>query len=874
MNWFSLFLAQMSQLASSKGVLYSVIAAMLVPIVYGGILLSPDWGPYDNLSNLPVAVVNNDKGAMSGGEPLNVGEDLVADLKKSNDLGWKFVDSEEAEKGLNSFNYYMVIEIPEDFSERVTTVLEPDPKVLELNYIQNEGLNFMAAQVTRSATEKLREKLANKITEKYANNIFASLGDVSKGFKTAADGSAQLHDGTSELHDGTGLLLTSLNEKSADISKLAAGTLELKSGTGQLAGTLAAKQGSISQLANGSKELAAGTAQLAGSLKSKQSDITKLATGSKDLKDGTGLLLSSLNEKSADITKLADGSADVNAGTGLLLQKLKEGQPGITQLAAGGKQLDEKMPELKAGTERVLAGLQGAQQAVKSQIGPGTATVAGGIEEVIKNSQSLGSNLQGLTALLETYLANNPGLSTDTEFLKILGTSRVIRDAATNPENGTKLQALQAGANQIAAAFNEKIPAEKGSLASGINELVVGQTLINNGVADLAAKAPTLAAGTASVAAGWDEMITKVGLLHEGTTQIAAGNKSVNAGWGTITAGVKELDGGAALISAGNQSVDKGWKELAAGANKINSGAAQVSDGNTTVDKGWRDLTAGASKIHSGAVQVSDGNVSVEKGWGELTDGVTKLNEGAGKLYDGSGQLAAGLKDGAEESGKVIANEKNIAMFASPVELISNKVHEYSQYRDSTAPYVMTLALFIGILIMSMFINFNKPQELYVSKMSWFAAKFLNLAALAVAQALLLSIVVLAFLGLEVTNPAGFIGYAVIVSIVFAAIVMFFASFGNIGRFILLALVVMQLSTTGANLPIDMLPENLRSISAYLPFTYSIAGFKALISLDNFTMAMTNLGVLLGFLVLFSLITATVYLFKTKEEPQQTDLAL
>ena len=104
MNWYSLFLAQMSQLASSKGILYSVIAALLVPIVYGGILLSPDWGPYDNLSNLPVAVVNNDKGALSGDEPLNVGEDLVADLKKSNDLGWKFVDSDEADKGLKALN--------------------------------------------------------------------------------------------------------------------------------------------------------------------------------------------------------------------------------------------------------------------------------------------------------------------------------------------------------------------------------------------------------------------------------------------------------------------------------------------------------------------------------------------------------------------------------------------------------------------------------------------------------------------------------------------------------------------------------------------------------------------------------------------------
>ncbi|WP_079508034.1 YhgE/Pip family protein [Mesobacillus jeotgali] len=855
MNWFSLFLAQMSQLASSKGVLYSVLAALLVPIVYGGILLSPDWGPYDNLSNLPVAVVNNDKGAMSGDEPLNVGEDLVADLKKSNDLGWKFVDSEEAEKGLQNFKYYMVIEIPEDFSERVTTVLEPDPKKLELNYIQNEGLNFMAAQVTRSATEKLREKLANKITEKYANNIFASLGEVSDGFKTAADGSAQLHDGTAELQDGTRLLLTSLNEKSADISKLAAGTLELKSGTDQLAGSLAGKQGDITRLANGSRELAAGTAQLAGSLKSKQSDITKLAAGSKDLKDGTGLLLNSLNEKSADITKLADGSAEVNSGTGLLLQKLKDGQPGITQLAAGGKQLEEKMPVLKAGTSNVLLGMQGVQQGVKR--------VEAGAQGVVNGVTLATLKTNELKDLLDQLIQNHSDLEGDPK----------INDIRLKiQEINTTLTQVNEPAKAVAGALKENNP--EGSLADGINQAIVGQTNITNGVADLAAKAPALAAGTASVAASWDEMISKVSLLHDGTTQIAAGNKSVNAGWGTITAGVKELDGGAALISAGNQTVDKGWKELAAGATKIHSGAAQVSNGNATVDNGWRELTAGASKIHSGAVQVSDGNISVEKGWGDLTDGVTKLNEGAGKLNDGSGQLAAGLKDGAEETGKIKADEKNIGMFSSPVELISNKVHEYSLYRDSTAPYVMTIALFAGILIMSLFINFNKPQELNVSKMSWFAVKFLNLASLAVIQAILLSIVVLVFLSLKVANPTGFILFAVMVSIVFTAIVMFFASFGNIGRFILLALVVMQLSTTGANLPIDMLPENLRSLSVYLPFTYSIAGFKALISLNDFTIALTNLAVLLVFLGLFALMTVTVFILKTKEEPQQTDLAM
>jgi len=875
MKVFSLLIAQMSQLASNKGVLYSMIAALLVPVVYGGILLSADWGPYDNLSNLPVAVVNNDKGAMSGDEPLNVGEDLVADLKKSKDLGWSFVDSEEAEKGLDSFKYYMVIEIPEDFSERVTTVMEPDPKKLELNYIQNEGLNFMAAQVTRSATEKLREKLANKVTEKYASNIFASLGDVSEGFKSAADGSSKLHDGTIELYNGTGLMLKSLTEKTADISKLAAGTVELKNGTGQLVSSLSSKQNDISKLANGSKQLEAGTAQLVGTLSAKQGDITKLADGSKVLKAGTGELLSSLTQKSDDIATLAKGSSDMNTGTGLLLQALKDKQPGINQLAAGGKLLGEKVPELKDGTAQVLTGLQKAQTAVKTEIAPGSKLIAGGVGEVIENSRNLGNNLQALTSLLNAYYEQNKDtLSNDPAFLTILGTANGIKDAATNTENAAKLQALQDGANRLAAAFNEKIPADKGSLAAGINDLVTGQTAIDQGVGSLAASAPVLSAGTASVASGWDEMITNVSKLHAGSTLIAEGNKSVNTGWGTMTAGVTALDNGAVQISAGNASVDKGWKELTTGASKIHTGVAQVSDGNASVDKGWKELTVGASKLHSGAVQISDGNASVEKGWGDLTDGVTKLNDGAGKLNDGSGELAAGLQDGAEKTGKIKANDKNIGMFASPVELVSNKVNEYPFYRDSTAPYVMTLALFAGILIMSLFMNIKKPEDVHITGLTWFGAKFMNLASLAVIQAVLLSVVVLWFLDLDVANPAGFILFAILASIVFAAIVLFFSSFGNIGRFILFALVVMQLSTTGANLPIDMLPENLRNMSVFMPFTYSIAGFKALISLNDFGGAMANLGVLLIFMALFTLLTITVYFFKMKDHSQQNDLAV
>ena len=74
--------------------------------------------------------------------------------------------------------------MPEDFSQKVTTVLDANPQVPELRYIQNEGLNFMGAQVTNSAVEKLREQLGDKITATYARTVFSRFTDIETGFAT------------------------------------------------------------------------------------------------------------------------------------------------------------------------------------------------------------------------------------------------------------------------------------------------------------------------------------------------------------------------------------------------------------------------------------------------------------------------------------------------------------------------------------------------------------------------------------------------------------------------------------------------------------------------------------------------------------------
>lgn len=86
------------------------------------------WDPYGHLDKLPVAVVNEDKGAMFEGEQLKLGDKLVSKLKDRKDFNFIFVGKEEGYKKLKDQEFYMLIEIPKDFSENATTLMDENPK--------------------------------------------------------------------------------------------------------------------------------------------------------------------------------------------------------------------------------------------------------------------------------------------------------------------------------------------------------------------------------------------------------------------------------------------------------------------------------------------------------------------------------------------------------------------------------------------------------------------------------------------------------------------------------------------------------------------------------------------------------------------------
>lgn len=879
MGSFKLFGTELKSLKNRKGALIALIGVLLIPIVYCAVLLSATWGPYDNLNNLPVAVINKDAGAVSDGNPINVGEDLVATLKESNTLGWDFVSEEEAKAGLESNKYYMLVEIPEDFSQKVTTVLTDNPQEPELKYIQNEGLNYMGSQVTNSAVERLREQLGDKITATYATTLLSKFGDVGTGFSAAADGSSQIYDGTVSLSDGTNTLLTSLTEKAPDIAKLAAGAQTANEGAGTLLSSVQKGTGDINTLASGAGQIASGVDKLNAGAKTLAGGLKQAQSGGKELEAGlSSQLVPGAKQLAAGAAQVGPGAAQFATGATGFVTGADQAVTGLEAVVAGVGQVAPGAQQVAGGVTLVVAGAGTLEAGAKTLAGgvttaitgvgtleTGAQSVAGGATQVVTGAGTLEAGAQavanGLAALLQ-----NPALAANPDVQKLAAAAGQVSAGITDLK--TKAGALETGAKQVAGGLTQ--------LKSQAGQLETGAKQVSAGITDLKTKAGALETGANQVAAGLgqinssvqsklaggvQQLRTGVTQLETGAQQLAAASQ-LSAGAQTLaTALEKQILPGVQSLNSGLTQLSTGAGTLTAGTSTLDAGTDQLAAGTQKLQNSWGTLTNGVSSLKTGLVQIADGNQTVNTGWGTLTDGATQLNDGANKLKDGSETLSTSLSSGAEQVNGLSVTDKNIAMFATPVKTVGEKVNSYTYYRDSTAPYILSLALFVGMLVLSFFVDFKKPATLPGSAFSWFVSKWLQLALFAVIQAVLVALFALFVLGLDFANPGLFILFAIFTSITFMSIVFFLVSVGgNIGRFIALVFIVLQLSITGSNLPIAMLPENLRNLSQFLPLTYSNAGFKSVISLGDTSLLSSNVGVLAIWLVATSALALVAFI--------------
>ncbi|WP_219334828.1 YhgE/Pip family protein, partial [Oenococcus oeni] len=89
----------------NKGLAFLLIGIMFVPALYAVIFLSSMWNAYGKAGNLPVAVVNNDKGASYQGKKINLGSKIKKQLLKNSELDFRSANEKQANKRLSDGKY-------------------------------------------------------------------------------------------------------------------------------------------------------------------------------------------------------------------------------------------------------------------------------------------------------------------------------------------------------------------------------------------------------------------------------------------------------------------------------------------------------------------------------------------------------------------------------------------------------------------------------------------------------------------------------------------------------------------------------------------------------------------------------------------------
>ena len=416
----------------------ALIFLLIVPLIYSGFFIAGYWNPYGRLDKLPVAVVNLDTGSTMDNKPVNAGGDFVKNLKENKDLDFRFVSEKLANKGLKDGKYYMVLTIPKDFSHKVSTLMDIHPQPAQLIYKINPGKNYVASQISTTATEKMKTKIANSITKSYADGVFSKFEELAQGLKDAGDGAAKINQGAIDAKNGMVLLSDGVHSSNDGAQQLKAGSSQLSQGQQKL-------NKGLDGLTTGSLALANGLSQLS-------EGQNKLALGMDHLADGTATLAKG-NAKLAQDQDQANSLANNLVKTvETYLQNHPEAKddPSFQQIVtmANGlssvtDSLSNSQLKLAQGTEQLVQG-QGQLQQGMNLFGSKIGDAANGAKTLSDGTTQFAS---GLNQWEQGFSSLNDGINS------LANGSKQLDTGANNLVDG--LGQLSVGSNELATKLTD-----------------------------------------------------------------------------------------------------------------------------------------------------------------------------------------------------------------------------------------------------------------------------------------------------------------------------------------------------------------------------------------------------------------------------------
>ncbi|HHW38795.1 MAG TPA: YhgE/Pip domain-containing protein [Bacillales bacterium] len=837
-----------------------IIGLMVLPSLYAWVNLMGAWDPYGNTSRVPIAVTNKDEGTVLNvrdiHREINIGDEIVNNLKENTKLGWTFVSREEAEQGVIHGDYYASLLIPKDFSEKVATIMSDQPVKPEIQYTVNEKVNAIAPKITASGASTVVAQVNESIIKTASEAIFAVFNKVGIELEKELPTVRKIEHRILELAQHIPEIDQAAN-KAFEIEKK---MLEMNK-----------KANKIVELEQYLPEVEAAGDKILFL----EENIPKLKT--------VGAEIVTIQQRLPEIETAANRIVEIDQN---FYKVEKELNTALTDAKKADEIINEaimalpKIEQISDTSLKYINALHGfltENEGAFDQIAP-----------VIKqNLHLLQQTADAVTQFTEVLKLVNfdPKLAAD--MLTILqgqlttGVNVIehIESLLTSLNNYLPNQTLTGNIDSLNKLKTNFINQKK-TLAGMQTAIENGERPISTAIENLNERSKQASNILGGILSRYDsEIVAKVNQALDDIRLTARNSADVLEGARNRLPDIGKLLADSAKVAS--FAVD----QLTEVQENLPEIGARLHQATTTIQSKMGDLTKAVNeaadfvqndfpklepKIHQAADFVRNDLQSVEDDIHRVSTFVQtrlpEIEESIHKVGNLIHKDLPGLEDALAKAAREIRHFQQTGDIGEVIELLKNDIQEESDflahpvlmkekkmfpipnYGSAMSPFYTTLALWVGALILASLLRFDvKNQEQFKSYQVYFGRLF-TFMTIGIFQALIVTLGDMYLLGTYVADKLLFVLFGILISLVFMAITYTFVSvFGNIGKALAIVLLVLQLSGSGGTFPIQVAPPFFRLINPFLPFTYAIRLMREAVGGSIWDIVWHNIA----FLVLF-----------------------
>ncbi|WP_285035388.1 YhgE/Pip domain-containing protein [Lactococcus petauri] len=835
-NTGKLFILDWKRIFKNPIAIFLVIALMFIPSLYAWFNIKALWDPYANTSQLPIAVYSDDRTEKFQDKSINIGDEVLKNLKENKQLGWKFVDSkQELDKGVKSGKYYAGIYLPADFSKNLLSFTTGDIQKPKIVYSINEKINAIAPKITSKGASSLQSQISEEFIKTASSTLLKTFNDIGYDIDKNMVSIQKIKN-----------TILSTNDNLDTIDQYTQQVVDLHGKMPDLKAKLAKANEFIDYLPE-VDALGQKVVQLDDSMPTVKNQLAIIMTLQEKIPEiqNAGKQIATIDNDFASVEQtMNEGIQEAKQGL-TIIQQVQTALPDIRKLGNqanelasttldGATQLQNALPSITSSVDITLKSLQTFAdstssfiKSIKAVIGDKTLTTEEKIA-VIQNFQDNVKQQQNTVKYLIKFLED---MQTSTGNNNLDG---VITQLKSFSEELTKLDGQL---DTLKAAVQSDILPDINKALNDVEELAnnISGLVSQIDVQDITAKVQNVLTQLIDTIKNAQGLLTKAQAI-DFESLLSSTSKTVSNAITLLEKYQKEMPAIKQEVHDANIMLNGNMNTIV---NAINKGASLYQN----------ELPVVEQKLDKAADFVKNDYPGIRKDLTETLGTVNQKMPDLEKALNQANDLIVndwpGIKTGIRKAADAIRKgEKEVDLgeivkllkldatkesdfLTQPVEVQENAVYPIANNGSASTPFYTALCLWVGAVLFSSVavtgFHLEGKDKLLYSKREQFSARMLTFIVMGLGQALIVTLGNYFGLGVDVRNPVYSVLFALLIAITFMIMVyVLVALFGNIGKGIAIIILVLSISGGGGNYPIQVSGKFFQAINPYLPFTHAV----------------------------------------------------